>query len=60
MYVIHYMYRTISLPVDLLDRVDEIIRKSDMGYANKTEFIKEAVRSRVLALQEIVAEGRDE
>ena len=35
-------YRIIKLPKDLADLVDEMI--GSMGYRNRTEFVKDAVR----------------
>lgn len=40
-------WKTIQLPEELLQRVDEIVEKSELGYTSRSEFIKEAVRLRV-------------
>ena len=39
------------MPEELLDRVDEIVGKPELGYTSRSEFIKEAVRLRVEALE---------
>jgi len=44
-------WKTIQLPEELLDRVDEIVGKPELGYTSRSEFIKEAVRLRVEALE---------
>jgi len=37
-------YGGISLPDDLVEEVDEVIRKGYRGYTSRAEFVKEAVR----------------
>lgn len=40
-------WKTIQLPEELLNRVDDIVRRPELGYTSRSEFIKEAVRLRV-------------
>lgn len=40
-------WKTVQLPEPLLDKVDEIIRIEELGYASRGEFIREAVRLRL-------------
>jgi metal-responsive CopG/Arc/MetJ family transcriptional regulator len=40
-------WKTIQLPEELLNRVDELIKNSELGYTSRSEFIKESVRLRV-------------
>jgi len=40
-------WKTVQLPEALLDKVDEIVRIEDLGYASRGEFIREAVRLRL-------------
>ncbi len=44
-------WKTIQLPQELLQRVDEIVEKSEIGYISRSEFIKEAVRLRVETIE---------
>jgi Arc/MetJ-type ribon-helix-helix transcriptional regulator len=39
-------YVTVRLPKELMDEVDEMIRKGVRGYKSRAEFIKEAIRKR--------------
>ena len=41
------MYRTIRLPKDLIDRVEEQVRISDMGYKSVSEYVKSAIREKL-------------
>ena len=43
-------YRTVSLPEDLINRVEELIQKVGT-YSTITEFVREAVRLRVETLE---------
>jgi Arc/MetJ-type ribon-helix-helix transcriptional regulator len=42
--------RTVSIPADLLDRVEAFVGKAGLGYSTPTDFIKEAIRLRLEAL----------
>jgi len=44
-------WKTVQLPEELLDRVDELIRRPELGYTSRSEFIKEAVRLRAEDLE---------
>ena len=37
-------YTNIALPNELAAQIDKIIKKSDLGYKSKGEFVKESVR----------------
>ncbi len=37
-------YKNIALPNDLVEKIDNIIKKSNLGYKSRGEFTKEAVR----------------
>ncbi|MCD6509314.1 MAG: ribbon-helix-helix protein, CopG family [Thermoprotei archaeon] len=45
-------WRTVQLPEDLLSQVDRIIENRELGYTSRSEFIKEAVRLRIIELEE--------
>jgi len=45
-------WQTVGLPKDLLDLVDHIIETGKMGYTSKSEFIKEAIREKIVRLKE--------
>ena len=49
-------WKTIQLPEELLDRVDSLVERPELGYTSRAEFIKEAVRLRVEALEAQVRE----
>jgi len=44
-------WKTVQLPEDLLDRVDEAVKHESLGYSSRAEFIKEAVRLRLEQLE---------
>jgi len=41
-------HTTISIPVDLFDKVQQVIKESQMGYDSVAEFAKEAIRTHML------------
>ncbi|EQB71431.1 MAG: hypothetical protein AMDU1_APLC00027G0006 [Thermoplasmatales archaeon A-plasma] len=45
-------WQTVGLPKELLDLIDHIIEEGKLGYTSKSEFIKEAIRERILKLKE--------
>jgi len=46
-----HRWKTVQLPEELLQRADKIIEHPEFGYTSRAEFIKEAVRLRVEALE---------
>ncbi len=44
-------WQTVALPKELLEIIDNIIREGTLGYTSKSEFIKEAIRERLLLLE---------
>jgi hypothetical protein len=44
-------YTTVRLPKELLDEIDNIIKRGIRGYKSRAEFIKEAIRKRFEELQ---------
>lgn len=40
-------YTTIALPNALIDQIEEVIKKKNLGYVSKPEFIKEAIREKL-------------
>jgi metal-responsive CopG/Arc/MetJ family transcriptional regulator len=44
-------WKTVQLPEELLNRVDELVSRPELGYTSRSELIKEAVRLRVEALE---------
>ena len=40
-------YRTIRLPKELVEEIEEIIRDKSLGYTSKADFVKDAVRRRI-------------
>lgn len=45
-------WKTVQLPEDLLNRVDEVISTPGLGYTSRSEFIKESVRMRIQGITE--------
>ena len=41
-------YTNIPLPEELAKQIEKIIQEANMGYKTKTEFIKEAVREKLV------------
>jgi metal-responsive CopG/Arc/MetJ family transcriptional regulator len=49
-------YRTVNLPVDLVDEVDRLIDVfAEHGYTSRADFIKQAIREKILELEELEA-----
>lgn len=44
-------WQTVALPKELLEIIDDIIQAGTLGYTSKSEFIKEAIRDRLLLLE---------
>ena len=43
-------YVNIPLPIGLANEIDDIIKEGEFGYKTKSEFVKEAVRERLIEL----------
>lgn len=44
-------YRKISVAEELVDKIEDIVEKGDLGYRSTSDFIHEAVRLRLQDLQ---------
>ena len=45
-------YRTVNLPIDMVDEVDRLIDVfSEHGYTSRADFIKQAIREKILELE---------
>lgn len=40
-------YVTFSIPSELVDEINEVIKTSKKGYKTQTEFLKEAIREKL-------------
>ena len=49
-------WKTVQLPEELLQRVDDVVAAAELGYTSRAEFIKEAVRLRVEAMENLLRE----
>ena len=49
-------YVTFRIPKSLIDSVEELIEKTDLGYRNRSEFVIESVR---LRLREIKTQNQE-
>lgn len=47
-------YINIPLPDELADRINNIIKTANLGYKTKSEFVKEAVREKLIKLNMIL------
>jgi metal-responsive CopG/Arc/MetJ family transcriptional regulator len=45
-------FTTIALPDELISEIDKIIENNKLGYRNRPELIKEAVRKLIIELRE--------
>jgi len=53
-------YSTIQLPKTLTEEVDRIISLEILGYTSRMEFIKDAVRDKILQLQPYIKQKEKE
>lgn len=47
-------WKTIQLPEELLDRVDDLVEMAELGYTSRADLIKESVRLRVEELEKVL------
>jgi metal-responsive CopG/Arc/MetJ family transcriptional regulator len=50
-------YAGVSIPVELMDEIEKIVKSRKLGYTSVSEFVKEAVRMHLLQVKKIGAEG---
>lgn len=43
-------YTNIPLPDELANQIDKVIKMAELGYKTKSEFVKEAVREKLITL----------
>ena len=43
-------YTNIPLPDELAQQIEDVIKTADLGYKTKSEFVKEAVREKLMEL----------
>jgi len=43
-------YTTVTIPISIMEKVEEIIKKEKFGYRSKTDFILDATRKRLREL----------
>jgi metal-responsive CopG/Arc/MetJ family transcriptional regulator len=46
-------YITIKLPKDLVEQIDEVLEKQSLGYASRTEIVKDALRGFLAKIKRI-------
>lgn len=46
-------YVNIPLPEELAKQIDKVIETAELGYKTKSEFIKEAVREKLIELSKL-------
>lgn len=47
-------WKTIQLPAELLQRVDDVVAALELGYTSRSEFVKESVRLRVEVMENLL------
>lgn len=54
-------YISVSLPKDLIKKVDEILGNKELGYSSRPEFIKDAIRRHLefLGVQFIIKKEKE-
>ena len=50
-------YRTIRLPKDLVEEIEELIKDKSLGYTSKADFVKDAVRRRIEEIRRVYKTG---
>lgn len=48
-------YTNIPLPDELAEQIDRLIRTANLGYKTKSEFVKEAVREKLINLDKFLS-----
>jgi len=49
-------YTSVSVPNDLLEKIDKIVDKESFGYRTRSEFIKESIRFNILRVNKLLDE----
>ena len=52
-------YVSVKIPKELMDEVDRIVSAGTLGYRSRIEFIKDAVRDKLLRLRIGMSGGRE-
>lgn len=42
-----HAYVSVSIPIDMIEQIDKIVKSGKGGYRSRAEFIKDAVRRRL-------------
>ncbi|MEM1581601.1 MAG: ribbon-helix-helix domain-containing protein [Candidatus Bathyarchaeia archaeon] len=50
-------YISVKLPKELMDEIDRIVSTGTLGYRSRMEFIKDAVRDKILRLRSEISGG---
>lgn len=40
-------YTNVSLPQDLVDEIDKVVKESSLGYQSRADFCKDAIRTHI-------------
>ena len=51
-------YTTVRLPKEIMDEIDQIIKRGIRGYKSRAEFIKEAIRKRFEELETLTTHAK--
>lgn len=52
-------YISVKIPKELMDEVDRIVSAGLLGYKSRMEFIKDAVRDKILRLRSELSVGKE-
>lgn len=50
-------YTSVSVPNDLLEKIDNLVNQEALGYTSRSEFIKESIRMNIFRVQGVL-EGK--
>lgn len=46
-------YVTVKIPIELAYQIDKLIKEGKAGYKTRAEFVKEAIRQRLIKISQI-------
>jgi metal-responsive CopG/Arc/MetJ family transcriptional regulator len=50
-------YITVKLPQDVGQQIDDLIKRTKLGYSSRAEFVKDAIRDKILNIKENSQKG---
>jgi len=53
-------YITVRIPKDVGNQIDNLLDTAKLGYSSRAEFVKDAIRDKILEIKEKNAEKKEE